>query len=296
MIFLLADQDPTSHPAFAQTWIDRLADQILFYADGPLPSTSEKYYNVIPQVSGRSNEMARNKRVHRDYATLMATCQARGAEYFILIEDDIIAAEHWLERLSSGLETLESTEDPTNWLYLRLFYSETYLGWNSEEWPIYLICSLSVYCAVLMIYLLVVTIDLRRRSHSLHFKSNAWNFLHLTFWTTSFIVLYFLAGRLEVDPYPEGVQEMPKYGCCAQGLVIPHQHFDTLRATLEAASDDLAGDSLIETFADDHELKKYAIVPSILQHVGRRGSSDTGGSTKATWNFSFEQIDTGAYR
>ncbi|WP_206208898.1 aldehyde dehydrogenase family protein, partial [Vogesella mureinivorans] len=31
------------------------------------------------------------------------------------------------------------------------------------------------------------------------------------------ILLYFLAGRLAVNPYPTGVHDMPNYGCCAQG-------------------------------------------------------------------------------
>lgn len=286
IVVLLADDDPTSHPAFGKIWLDRLVDEILLYGNSSITDASDRYRSV---ASDHSHELSRNDRVHRDYATLVAACREQRAEYFALVEDDIIAAHNWLGRLSTALAKLERAEDAKNWLYLRLFYSETYMGWNAEEWPTYLVNSISVYCIALAFYLLVVAIDTRRRSQTFHPKSTIWALPHLTFWTVSFILLYFLAGRLAVNPYPTGVHEMPNYGCCAQGLVIPRQHLDTLGAALSTASDAVAGDSLIEYFADSHHLKKYAITPSVLQHVGRMGSSDVGGTRKVTWNFSFEK-------
>ncbi|KAH7203199.1 region-domain-containing protein [Fusarium oxysporum] len=286
IVVLLADDDPTSHPAFRKRWLDRLVDEVLLYGNSSTTDASDRYRSV---ASDHSYELSRNDRVHRDYATLMTACREQIAEYFALVEDDIIAAHNWLGRLSTALDKLERTEDAKNWLYLRLFYSETYMGWNAEEWPTYLINSISVYCIVSALYLLVMAIDTRRRSQTFHPKSTILALPHLTFWTASFILLYFLAGRLAVNSYPTGVHEMPNYGCCAQGLVIPQQHLDALGATLNTASDAIAGDSLIEYFADSHHLKKYAITPSVLQHVGRMGSSDVGGTCKVTWSFSFEK-------
>ncbi|KAF5552576.1 alpha-1 3-mannosyl-glyco 4-beta-n-acetylglucosaminyltransferase C [Fusarium mexicanum] len=286
IVVLLADNDPNSHPAFGKRWLDRLVDEVLVYGNASTTDAPKQYRTV---ASDHIHKLSRNDRVHRDYATLMTACQEQKAEYFALVEDDIIAAHNWLGRLSTALDKLERTEDVKNWLYVRLFYSETYMGWNAEEWPAYLVNSISVYCIVLALYFLVVTIDTRRRSQTLHLKSTFWALPHLTFWAASFILLYFLAGRLAVNPYPRGIHEMPNYGCCAQGLVIPRQHLDALGAALNNASDAIAGDSLIESFADSHHLKKYAITPSVLQHVGRMGSSDVGGTRKVTWNFSFEK-------
>ncbi|CVL03380.1 uncharacterized protein FPRN_11744 [Fusarium proliferatum] len=286
IVILLGDDDPTSHPVFGKRWLDRLADQVLLYGNSSKVDAPKRYRIV---ASDHSHELPRNDRVHRDYATLITACQEQQTDYFALVEDDIIAAHNWLGRLSTALDKLEQTEDAKNWLYLRLFYSETYMGWNAEEWPTYLANSVSLYCIVLALYLLVVAIDTRRRSQTFHPRSIIWALPHLTLWTASFILLYFLAGRLAVNPYPTGVHEMPNYGCCAQGLVIPQQHLDALGAALNTASDAIAGDSLIESFADSHHLKKYAITPSVLQHIGRLGSSDVGGTRKVTWNFSFEK-------
>ncbi|KAM0210854.1 hypothetical protein ACHAQI_005576 [Fusarium lateritium] len=293
---LLADNDPTSNPAFGQIWLEHLADEVLFYENGSLPGSSEKYHGVLGEHLDNAQELTRNERVHRDYATLMASCRVREAEYFVLVEDDVIAARHWLQRLSNGLEVLERTQDPNDWLYLRLFYSETYLGWNSEEWPTYLARSIYLYSVVLVLYLIITALDSARRSHTLHLKSALWNIPHLTFWTASFIGLYFIAGRLTMDPYPVGVHEMANYGCCAQGLVIPHQHLNALGLALGTAIEDVAGDSFIEGYADQHGLQKYAITPSVLQHVGIRGSSDSESSKKLTWNFSFEKVRDEALR
>ncbi|RBA14249.1 hypothetical protein FPRO05_03041 [Fusarium proliferatum] len=289
IVILLGDDDPTSHPVFGKRWLDRLADQVLLYGNSSKVDAPKRYRIV---ASDHSHELPRNDRVHRDYATLITACQEQQTDYFALVEDDIIAAHNWLGRLSTALDKLERNEDAKNWLYLRLFYSETYMGWNAEEWLTYLVNSISVYYIVLVLYLLVVAIDTRRRSQTFHPKSIVWALPHLTFWTASFILLYFLAGRLAVNPYPTGVHEMPNYGCCAQGLVIPQQHLDALGVALNTASDAIAGDSLIESFADSHHLKKYAITPSVLQHVGRMGSSDVGGTRKVTWNFSFEKTST----
>jgi hypothetical protein len=97
-----------------------------------------------------------------------------------------------------------------------------------------------------------------------------------------------MAGRLLVSPYRVGVHEMPQYGCCAQGLAMPHRNLDKLERGLREPGYDLAGDSFIDMIAEKNRLKKWVMVPSVLQHIGIRGSSDQG-YLKTTWNFSFEK-------
>ncbi|KAH7231097.1 hypothetical protein BKA59DRAFT_409402, partial [Fusarium tricinctum] len=98
----------------------------------------------------------------------------------------------------------------------------------------------------------------------------------------SFIILYFLAGWLTVDPYLIGIYKIANYGCYAQGLIIPHQHLDALGAALQTAPNSIAGNSFIESYADRSRLKKYTITPSVLQHVRIKGSSDAEGTKKLT--------------
>jgi hypothetical protein len=113
--------------------------------------------------------------------------------------------------------------------------------------------------------------------------------LVLGIWMPAAITLYFLAGRLSMQPFPSGVREMPAYGCCSQGLVFPRHQLDPLIQRLRSpALKEHYPDQIIEAVAGER-LAKWALVPSVLQHVGRKGSSTAlPGSVKQTWNFQFE--------
>ncbi|UZP43442.1 hypothetical protein NXS19_011258 [Fusarium pseudograminearum] len=261
---LLADDNPMSHPAFGQEWLHILADEVLLYGNDSSSAEPNIYRYVQPFASEGDKALLRNDRVHRDYATLMENCRVTEAQYFVLMEDDVIAGRHWLSRLLDGLKYLNGVTTPENGFTFDFSTQKPISAGIQNNGP----STLFVRCA----------------------STPCYNVLHLTLWSALFIALYFMAGRLTVDSYKEGIQEMPNYGCCAQGLVIPQQHLLTLENALHAAADDIAGDSLIEKFADDQALKKYAIVPSLLQHVGIKGSSDAQGSKKATWNFNFERV------
>lgn len=77
-----------------------------------------------------------------------------------MLEDDVLAMDGWYYRTREALDSAErqmAEKDeskckhsiyqlsyPPNYLlglYLRLFYTEQFLGWNSEEWPTYLFYS-----------------------------------------------------------------------------------------------------------------------------------------------------------
>ena len=45
----------------------------------------------------------------------------------------------------------------SKWLYLRLFYTETYLGWNAEDWSTYLLHSTLLFLLLSTVLLLLRT-------------------------------------------------------------------------------------------------------------------------------------------
>jgi hypothetical protein len=227
----------------------------------------------------------------------LESCKRRGSPFFLLVEDDVIASRDWFTRLRWGLLNAENTfvTAHQDWFYLRLFYSETYLGWNNEETPIYVKNIVLVYLGMFVVLSALDYAGGHSKS-SANFSSNLKRHLRtyalFYAWTACFILLYFMAGRLLVNNYRPGLREMPRYGCCAQGLAFPYRHLETIKSHLIQPPYILPGDSLIESVADNLGLKKLGLVPSVLQHVGRRGSSAAGGIAKATWNFSFEKLDT----
>ncbi|TFB07513.1 hypothetical protein CCMA1212_000227 [Trichoderma ghanense] len=292
IVVLLSDDDATENSAFGQDWLHAIADTVIVHEGTPEDLVSENGYRTIPR---HFESAARDERVRRDYAVLSETCRRHEADYFILVEDDVIAARDWFERLQAATPQVNerAVAKRQDWLYLRLFYTETYMGWNSEEWGMYSRNIALIYMAVLGLMLAVrylhqiVSPSLKDRT-SKHSKLLMANILVI--WVPLFIGLGFMAGRLTVSPLATGVLEMPRYGCCSQGLVIPNRHLVLLKERLLESPFDLPADSTIEKTADDLGLGKWAVVPSVLQHIGARGSSAKGGAIKSTWNFSFERF------
>lgn len=261
-ITFFADKAPSKHTSYAAPWLTVLIDQVLIrpnttYADSTTPKSAADYHH------------------------LLKACYDVGTPYVGIVEDDIIASQLWYPRTMQALRGLAGDEE---WLYLRLFYSETFLGWNAEENLTYVVWVVRSLAVVLVVLLLVRRALVLWRAGS---KLSGWTIavvvgvcLPLTW------VLYFLAGRLSMQPLPRGMIRMDNYGCCAQGLVYAREKVPLILAELEpGVTVDLLPDQRIEALAGKMQLERWALVPSVFQHVGRVSSS---GAPKKTWNFQFE--------
>jgi hypothetical protein len=93
---------------------------------------------------------------------------------------------------------------------------------------------------------------------------------------------------------------MDRFGCCSQALVFPRRVIPDL---ITFYRDEGIGfvDVLTEVFADKHDLRRWAFVPSAFQHIGMRSSKgdDYRGSrwnrsvAANIWNFDFEMFGEG---
>lgn len=307
-VVLLADKNPRQHFAYGQRWLSWLADDVVVYdskedrGTTPQREEPEDAYRVIPyDIRRKGRGRTRAETTHIDHSVLIETCRLRGSPYFALVQDDIIASRDWFSRLKAGIAEVEQRTEQSgqDWLYLRLFYSELLMGWNSEEVPGYLRMIAIAY--FILASACFVAWRLRRRS-GWHSKlplgpPTAQSFNHtvallLGLWTPATIVLAFMAGRITLHRMvhfsPQHVFEMPRYGCCAQGLVFPHRHLEGLQTMLREPPYRFPVDMVMDTYGADDGLGKWALEPSVLQHVGRTDSSDRGKEIQV-WNFSFER-------
>ncbi|XP_044715594.1 n-Acetylglucosaminyltransferase-IV (GnT-IV) domain-containing protein [Hirsutella rhossiliensis] len=257
LVVLLADRAPENHFAYSQPWLANIADEVLLYGDGP-SSTNESVYRTVPY----------------NHSVLVETCRHYGSPYFALVEDDIIASPRWFAQLKKSLQYVETQSKKTSkdWVYLRLFYSEIFMGWNNEEWLSYFQNIILAYIVVLLAFL--VRILLRRRLKYVPVMGSARSCallmaLVLGLWLPALIALYFIAGRIS-------------------GLVFPQQHLEGFQALLRNPPYAFAGDQILEDYARDHSLAKWALEPSVFQHVGLKQSS-AGDQRAEVWNFSFER-------
>ncbi|KAK0737022.1 hypothetical protein B0T21DRAFT_309681 [Apiosordaria backusii] len=308
LVVLLADRPAKKHSAWGEEWLEKVVDEVLVYDDIPPPTETgrEKVYKQVPfeLVEGRTRGVTRVENMRLDHSLLVETCMRNGAEYFVLVEDDVVAGRDWMRQLKRGLGYVEgeSKRKGEEWLYLRLFYSELLMGWNSEEWATYLAWSCVVYAAVLVGFLVA-----RGRRWCCFGKlgrggggGNAHLYRYATamgfgLWLPALIALYFLSGRVStsrVNPFmwtSHGVREMMNYGCCAQGLLFPRRQLEGVFKLMRYPPYRFPGDMILEGYAGDHGLKKWALDPSVFQHVGFTESS-AGPRRAEVWNFSFERM------
>ncbi|KAG5752720.1 hypothetical protein H9Q69_007383 [Fusarium xylarioides] len=295
IVVLLADKDPTRHFAYGKDWLFGLADDVLVYSNDS-KTDSKLNYKVLPhdvRGMGRSDDRVENIRL--DHSVLFEACRRRDPTYFALIEDDIIATPDWFTRFKKGVMEVEqkATDAHQDWMYLRLFYSEIYMGWNNEEIFDYLKVVILGYTALIACLLLALRCRQRRHAGSFATKDFAQTVaLLLGLWIPACLALAFVTGRITLHRLftrSPTVREMPRYGCCAQGLVFPNHHLQNLQDFLREPPFQFPGDMIMEDYARDNGLSKWALDPSVLQHVGLVESSD-GPRRAEVWNFSFERL------
>lgn len=300
LVVLLADRPSEHHSAYGQPWLESIADEVLLYGDPPA-ETSSTIYHTVPfnLVAGRQRGEGRVENMRLDHSLLVETCRNHGSQYFALVEDDIIASRDWFSRMKKGLAHVEAKTEKTKeeWIYLRLFFSELFMGWNSEEWLAYSTHIFAVYAVALVVFLLARK-RLRLGGGGAGKSAQVYRYvtaLAFGLWLPALIALYFLGGRVSVgrvNPFAwnaHGVREMPQYGCCAQGLLFPKRQLDGVFELMRYPPYDFPGDMILEGYAGDKGLKKWALDPSVFQHVGFKESSE--GPRKAeVWNFSFERL------
>lgn len=85
-------------------------------------------------------------------------------------------------------------------------------------------------------------------------------------------------------------------GCCTQGLVFPSQQIDGLIEHLRERRHGQT-DLLIEEYADQTNLTRYALAPQQLQHVGLKSSRGNAEiEARSTIAFWFEENDPDTLR
>ena len=278
LILFIAHTDPSVHPVYHESWPKAISNKVLTYEVSDADQALLRFFE--------ENYHPRNKSMY-DYGYLLSNCLKTGATWITIVEDDVVAREGWYRMAKSSLRNVEDQVGRADWLYLRMFYTEALLGWNSEEWPRYLGWSFLLFGTLLS--LLVgsrARLPLLRRH-----ISNIDVALLCCCFLPAFIGLYFMAGRMTVQPPPAGVRLMSRFGCCSQGFIFPRRIVPhVIERIHKAMYEDYYIDMLLERFADAEDLARFAQFPSLLQHVGIKSSKGWGYDEHAgeIWNFGFE--------
>ncbi|TGJ88507.1 hypothetical protein E0Z10_g251 [Xylaria hypoxylon] len=306
-VVLLAHVDQKEHPDYGQPWLAGMTDKLASYHD------DQERLRLAQMMMSRSHAI----KSKFDYSIVMEECEKTGAPYVLMVEDDVVFLDGWRHRTMKALDVamtksweagqancefivapsslLRAFEPPSltkaKVLYLRLFYYEGLLGWNSESWPTYLGSSLAVTAIVLG------SLVAARRYVARAYLTPTVLLLIAFVFTPLLIALFFMAGRNSMLPQPVGVHTMDKYACCGQGLVFPRSTVtqDLLPFFRSNMWSKVSTDSFIENYADQTGALRWALTPVVMQHVGGQSShngrrGDTYGPSHL-WNFGFEGND-----
>jgi hypothetical protein len=306
-IVLIAHVNQTEHPDYREPWLAGMADELPAYQD------DEERLKLAKQMEAKRTHGTKSK---FDYSIVMEECKKTKAPYILMLEDDVVFLDGWQHRTMEALATATSltweagyttckltcclpfvpasfepvANEYSEVLYLRLFYYEGLLGWNSESWPVYLGSSLLI--TGLVLGSMFVT---RHYVPKTRIYLSRWVFLLVGgLFMPLLIGLYFAAGRNCVMPQRPGVHRMDKYACCGQGLVYPRSTVseNLLPYFRKHRWAETPTDSLIEQYADETGALRWALTPVVMQHVGGQSthSGTRGGKygPNRIWNFGFE--------
>lgn len=174
-------------------------------------------------------------------------------------------------------------------LYLRLFYTHKFLGWNSEETFTYFVSSLFVVASVGGALLAIRHFVPRAN----RFFPNDTIAIICFICTPLAIMLFFAAGRASMLPISAGIHQMPRFGCCTQALAFPRDRVTDIIDWYESQQTGDA-DSLLEKYANENNEIRWALTPSLFQHIGTRSSKVENGEPRiaqSIWNYNFELND-----
>ena len=288
-ILFIAHTDPHVHPIYGEKWVQTLPNTLLSY---------EANATELSRIKKWEDDKDYMPKGLYDYAYLLENCYKTGAPYIAMVEGDVLAVEGWFPRAIAAAEAVEDQApwggDTGSWLYIRMFFTETYMGWNREEWPRYLMWSI-----LLLIVVNVCLVGARAVSPMFQRTNSNSTLVVVSFvCLPACILLYFFAGRISMQPLAPGVRPMENFGCCSQGFIflrrmVPH--------ILDRIRHPLAGyiDMLMEAVAETDKLGRWAIFPSLLQHIGgqsSKGDEVADSRAKMIWNFGFEMYKAATLR
>ncbi|KAI1765653.1 integral membrane protein [Hypoxylon sp. FL1150] len=271
LVVFLAHTDQSQHEDFRQPWLLNMADRLPTYPD------DLEIINLVRQLEADGGYEAHARKQKIDYTVLLDECAKVNPRYTMTLEDDVIALDGWYHRALTALQTAtRKTKElgRDSFLYLRIFYDGRLLGWNSEEWPLYLGSSVAIF----LVEVTVLAALRWRISYARKVITLPIFFLLCCVCTPMVIGLFFAGGRNCMLPKAPGVHLMRKYGCCAQGLVYPQsQVVDHLLPLYRNTEDNHAAvDTFLENWADARDDLRWAVTPVLIQHVGGKSSHGAG--------------------
>ena len=133
-------------------------------------------------------------------------------------------ADGWFPKTLSALAGLR--QKSTDWLYLRLFYTESSIGWDkdADNWYTHPILWLVLCLSIQLTTTCGLCAHWRRTQTAKHISMALVIGCFVLPLTT---ILVFMIGKNSIIPL-SGLHRMDQKGCCTQTLIYPRHHVSEL--------------------------------------------------------------------
>jgi len=217
-----------------------------------------------------------------DYIYILEKCQSL-SKYVLILEDDVYAAQDFYSKILVTTNELKHKED---WIFLKLFFVQDFIGWNNDGYDFVFEIGVVVFSGVIA-YLACKKFEIKNSCLVVLIVANAGL---VGFGTIQ------LLGKQNIFPLlPSGLSEI-EYTCCSpahlyQSSKIPDL-INFLKLQLSKRSVTHV-DLLMDEYANQENLKKYVYMPSVFQHTGLKTTFVSYKQSHAfIWSETFEEIDS----
>lgn len=224
----------------------------------------------VPVVS---NAVDSHQKEKDDYILGLRTAVKHNATFVLMIEDDAVPSEDFLNHLRFVLKhkmPWKFLKQRRDWAFLKLYYPEKWQGFGWPELPELVVLGFVGGC-------FAVWVDLKRRTRiTRKLLPLVCSFI---VWSAYVVLIARSVGRTHLIelrklflPFMYSVVKAP--GCCTPGVLYQKSHALELAKYLESiqCSDKYPMDIAMDDFADKRDLDRYLVVPNMFSHIGLHSS------------------------
>jgi GR25 family glycosyltransferase involved in LPS biosynthesis len=243
---------------------------MVFNGEGSKHTEAENLSSIIhveTATGQRSQDAFMNEKA--DYVYCLNWCLNRGAKFSVILEDDVLPPDDFIQRLKFLLQ-YRMPKNEKGWAFLKLYYPEKWEGWGNE-WRLVLELVVTSLFGGLVMTSLIYIIQLflvRSLPSKLEFL--------IVYFLSSVLVIYTLysLGRphwlslRKWSPHFSSVVSSP--GCCTPAVVYPQAHLVELIRYLRSVncSRRFPLDLALDNFASENKLEHLLVVPNMVTHIG----------------------------
>jgi len=209
-----------------------------------------------------------------DYADALHFCASKKASMTIMLEDDTLATNHYVDKLMKAYRTIPANSD---YMDIKLFYPEFYCGFTGMK--DYIGFAIFAPLAGAFLTVIVMRVVLRGKLN----KLTTVKILMWIYFSTLCVLIPLAIGRQNLFwCFKFGIHPFTATAF-TNAVAYPAAKMEIVASFLETHMRDDPVDLLLDKFALDNKWMRYLLVPNLFQHIGIYSSNSYKNQGNDRW-------------